>query len=120
VTDRVDVVRKEGYLHLTAHGSFSLDGGRHTLDAVAAACAQEDCDLVLLDCRSLEGELPVMDRFDVAEYGASAVPHSIKIAVLAQEEQILSDRFFENVARNRGLTLSMFSDPDEALEWLQG
>jgi len=67
----------------------------------------------------MTGQMSVIDRFDVAEYGARTIHERIKVAVLGREDQILPDRFFEQVAVNRGLRLKLFTDADEAADWLQ-
>jgi hypothetical protein len=115
---RLDIVKEAGYLRMTFTGPFSLDAARSAVDAGVEACKKENCEKVLFDCRSMTGDIDVLDRFDVGQYSASTVPHTVRIAVLGREDHILPDRFFENVVRNRGLTLTVFSDMDKAVEWL--
>jgi hypothetical protein len=108
-----------GYLHITFSGPFSLAAAKESVDAMVAACTREGYAKVLFDCRPMTGVLQVLDRFDVGEYGALTIPHSVQIAMLGREDQILPDKFFETVARNRGLMLALFSEIDEAIEWLK-
>lgn len=119
MADRLEIVNAEGYLHITFSGPFSLAAARRSVDAMVAACTREDCGKVLFDCRPMTGALQVFDRFDVGEYAALTTPPSVKIAMLGREDQILPDKFFETVARNRGLMLALFSDVDEAIQWLK-
>ena len=84
-----------------------------------AACAKEDCDKILFDCTPMAGNMSAVDRFEVAEYSASILPRTLRIAVLGRQDQILPDNFFENVARNLGLTLTVFSEIDDAIKWLK-
>jgi hypothetical protein len=42
----------------------------------------------------------------------------IKLAIVAREEQMTPERFFETVARNRGIHLKVFTELDEAIVWL--
>ena len=46
----------------------------------------------------------------------SDLPHC---AIIDLKEFDYSYRFFENVARNRGYELRIFSDTDEAIAWLK-
>ncbi len=54
----------------------------------------------------------------MAEYGANVIQH-LKVAMLAREDHILPDRFFENAAVNRGVSVKLFTDADKAIGWLQ-
>ncbi|MGD8329153.1 MAG: hypothetical protein PVJ49_06925 [Acidobacteriota bacterium] len=116
----IGIERVDDYLQITYTGPFSLEGARRTVDAMVSACARERLAKVLLDCRSMTGGLSVISRFDMAQYGASTIPHSIRVAVLGRPDQMLPDRFFENAARNRGLMVTLFTAIDEAIEWLEG
>ena len=119
MTHRIDIVKAEGYLHITFSGPFSPEAARRSVDEMAAACKRERCENVLFDCRPMSGDLSVMNRFEVAEYGALKIPYSVKIAMLGRIDQTLPDNFFENVARNRGVTLTVFTDIDKAIKWLK-
>ena len=118
MSENLEVVRKGDYLHLTISGDFSPAGAKHAVDVLADRCSQEQCYKVLFDCRSVLGEMPGPDRYELAQYGARVLGPRIKSAMLAREDQISPDRFFENVAVNRGLTLKVFSDLPAAIEWL--
>ncbi len=117
--DNLEVVRKEGYLHITFSGAFSLAKTKHVVDAVLERCSEEGCSNVLFDCRPMTGEITILERFHVGEYLAMTMPDSLWIAMLGREDQMLPDKFFENVVRNRTLILGVFSFIDEAIEWLK-
>jgi hypothetical protein len=88
------------------------------VDTMIAACAEAECSHVLLDCRPMTGPLSVVDRFEVAEYGAQVIDRHIKVAMLVRPDQTLPDRFFENVAVSRGVRVKVLTEPDEAGAWL--
>ena len=115
----LEVVRRHGYLHIRFFEAFSVATVKHAVDLVADACKEEPCSRILFDSRSVTGEMPVPDRFDMGRYAAESLPESIKVAVLARADQISPDGFFETVARNRDLDLRVFSDLHEATEWLK-
>ena len=120
MSDNVKIERKEGYLHVTVSGAFSVAAAKTSVDVLAATCRKEDCYAVLFDCRPMTGEMPTFDRYKIGQYGAEVLPHSIKIAMLGREDQVSPDDFFENVAVNRGMILKVFSDEKKAIEWLKG
>jgi len=117
--DDLEIVKAEGHLRIIYSGPFSSAAVRDSVGAMLAVCTREKCAKVLFDCRPMTGEMTVLDRFEAGEYGASTIPPSMKIAMLGREDQILPDRFFENVVRARGLDVAVFSDADEAIEWLR-
>jgi hypothetical protein len=116
----LDIVKKEDYLQITFSGPFSIDAAKRSVDDMVAACRKEHCAKVLFDCRPMTGDLTVLDRFEVGQYGEGTIPQTVKIAMLGRNEQILPDRFFETVARNRGVNLLLFTEVDDALKWLKG
>jgi hypothetical protein len=116
--DSLDVAKVDGYLRITFSGLFSPESARYCVRAMLAACVKENCDKILFDCTPMTGTMSAVDRFEVAEYSASILPRTLKIAVLGRQDQILPDNFFENVARNQGLTLTVFSEIDDAIKWL--
>lgn len=118
MTYRLDILRRGDYLHIKFTGPFSLAAAKSSVDAMFDACAAEDCSKVLFDCRAMTGEISTMNRFEIAQYGSMSLTHVGKIAMLGREDQILPDKFFENVAVNRGQNLKVFSDEDKAFEWL--
>lgn len=113
------IEKAAGYLCVTFSGLFTFEAAKRSIDAMVAACAHEQCTRALFDCRPMSGTLTVSNRFDVAEYGAAVVPASLKVAMLGRADQMLPDRFFETVARNRGMMMTLFTDVDEAIAWLR-
>lgn len=116
---QIEITKAEGYLQLTFSGPFSPAGAQESIDAMVNACASEGCPKVLFDCRPMTGDLTVSDRFETGTYGASKIPGHVKIAMLGREDQISADNFFETVARNRGVNVTVFTEIDAALAWLE-
>ncbi len=73
---------------------------------------------VLIDVRRSHGELGIIDRYRHAEEMAETWPREIAVAALIREDQLVPDRFWETVTRNRGLKTGVFMDEALALEWL--
>jgi len=119
MSHQIEITKAEGYLQVTFSGPFSPDGARESIDAMVSACEKESCLKVLFDCRPMTGDLTVSDRFETGTYGASKIPGHVKIAMLGREDQLSADNFFETVARNRGVNITVFTEADAALEWLK-
>lgn len=57
-----------------------------------------------------------MEKFQMAELGAGIFENKIKMAVLTNPRNI--NKFFENVAVNRGSNVYVTDNEKDALEWL--
>lgn len=73
---------------------------------------------VLSDERELEYRLSVLDTYQHAEMLANVVPRIASVAIVCHSQDYQGAEFFENVVVNRGLTLKIFTDLDEAEAWL--
>ena len=118
MSGQLDIVNAGAYLRVTFSGLFTIPAAKAAVDAMVDACRREGLAKVLFDCRTMTGELSVTDRFEMGQYGASTIPRKVRIAMLTREDVPLPDRFFEVVSRNRGLLLTVFFEPEAALEWL--
>jgi hypothetical protein len=57
-----------------------------------------------------------MERFELAMQAVKLFQNKGKYALVYRKEEI--NRFAENVGVNRGLNARIFSDMDEAMQWL--
>ena len=121
MSENIEIVLTEDYLLVTLSGAFSTAAAMKSVDALKEVCGKAgSCTKVLFDLRVMTGEMPIFDKYKIGQYGAELLPGTIRIAMLGREDQIAPDKFFENVAVNRGLTLKVFTDKQEALAWLKG
>ena len=76
---------------------------------------------VLVDVRRLEGRLRILDNYLlVTELFEKLRGKGLrKAAIVDRRDPSIRDWFLETVARNRGFNLRIFSDPREALDWLE-
>jgi hypothetical protein len=114
----IEITRHDEYIEVDFTGEFRAAAAMKVVDAMVGACVDADCPRILLDCRRMGGTMSVIDRYEVAEYGARVIPSRIKVAMLGRQDQILPDRFFEAAAVSRGVHVRLFTREDEALRWL--
>ena len=107
-----------GFLLTEFIGEFSVEAGKKCIDAMARASLESHRPKVLLDCRKMTGNMPIMARFHVAVYAATTREVISKIALVNRQDVILPDGFVENVAVNRGVNVKIFTDFDQAQHWL--
>ena len=115
----LSIIQEEAYIRFDYTGEFSIVMGKQCIDAMVEACSQTQISKALLDCRNMTGEINIFSSFMVAEYGVKMIGIISKTALVAREDQMLSDNFVENVAVNRGVNLKLFTDADEAIDWLK-
>jgi hypothetical protein len=113
------IIQKETYIRFDFTGDFSEVMGKRCIDAMVEACSQVQISKALLDCRSMTGEIQTFESFNVAKYGVNMIGIISKTALVGREDQMFPDNFVENVAFNRGVNLKIFTDVDEAIDWLK-
>jgi len=114
---KIDI--KEDVLWVTAIGTRSLKTVLAMSNNILAACRKHKITRVLVDVRELEGKLPRMETYDLPDKHFPKMQFRgvvTTIAVVNREE--FNTGFFENVAVNRGFNIHTFSDPEEALKWV--
>lgn len=117
--DELKILDKGDYILADFSGEFSVDAGKQCVDRMVEACSEYNRSAVLLDCSKMMGHLTIMGRFQVVEYGQIARGTISRLALVGRTEDTLPDNFVENVAANRGVNLRVFTDIDEAVEWLR-
>ena len=76
------------------------------------------CDITLVTGLDADSS-SLMDRFEIARTVADLFSSGLKLALVAAPKQLTRDRFEENVMLNRGATVKISTDIQEALVWLQ-
>ena len=114
--------KKGDVLWVTATGARSLQTVLAMAKDILAACVENKVKKVLTDVRALEGRLGVLDGYEIVKkhFPKMKDPSVIsQIAIVDLKEFSGSFKFFEDVAVNRGFRVRIFSDIEEAIDWLQ-
>lgn len=106
----------DDFLEARVAGVWRLDDVREVIEAVRAKGEESGLDRLLVDMQRVTGRPPDVHRFEAAEATANAARGRFRVALIPPSE--LSDRFFEDTARNRGAALHAHRNRDAALEWL--
>lgn len=86
--------------------------------AVLEACVSSGCNRLLCDERGLEYRLGTADMYDHAGIMAEQAHALGRAAIVFNSANCEDAAFWENMVVNRGLTVRMFQDIDEACRWL--
>lgn len=110
---------KPSYLHVTFTGAFTINDAKHAFQEIFSSTTQHRLSKVLVDIRSLEGDMTTTERFELGEYIAQEnCKYALQIGVLGVGSLVEPERFGELVARNRGANLKVVTDLQEILKWL--
>jgi hypothetical protein len=116
------IEKKRNVLWVTATGTRSLATVLAMSRDILAACVEYKVTKVLTDVRTLGERLSTIEAYKIVDQhfptirDRSVITHC---AILDLKEFEDSYSFFEDLAVNRDFNLRIFSDPDEAVEWLQ-
>ena len=115
--------RRGDVLCATATGTRSIETVLAITEEVRAACLEHGVKKVLTDVRGLQGQLSASDTFQLPDQHfrkmRSGTPAITRGAVVDTELSRDRHGFFENVCVNRGFNVRVFSDPVEAMTWLE-
>ncbi|MBN1999993.1 hypothetical protein JW935_20740 [candidate division KSB1 bacterium] len=109
-----------GVLHVRLSGKFPIEllhKGKNVFQPLIDACSHFGCKKALVDARDIQADLGTTALFQTGEDAAFLSHIGLRVALLAREDML--DRFFEDVAYNRGALLGVFTDMSAACEWLQ-
>ena len=114
---------RENYLEIKCHGDLS-DQNLQTIYASAIECADlENINAILLDLQDLEGPpLTAWQQYSLGKQIASCVhilARRIQFAIVSHISRMESEQFLETVAVNRGASIKVFFNVDDAAGWLK-
>lgn len=111
---------KNKYIHVTAAGSQTLRDNMSLATACIDACVKNNLRFVLLDITGLTGQPGTMADYELAKlldaWDAGKVVQ--RAALFENEADLAAGKFFETAARNRNINLAVFTDINDAEEWL--
>jgi len=116
---RIELESRPDHLYALATGSFDHAQLEGILKDIFAESSRQGLRKILIDIRTLEGNISVLARHDAGEMVAKFQREPVRLTIVGTKNQIWPDRFMENVANNRGVTTKVTIDMAEALEWLR-
>jgi hypothetical protein len=114
-------IRQEaGYLHVRLPPYTDLKTYAACFETIAKACEDQGCTTLLVDVRETTAPIPVMDLYELGHHASRlAAGKPFRIALVNRPEASYPDKFFENVARNRGIDVTTFHTIADAEAWLR-
>ena len=88
-------------------------------ELIAEHCDRASKNKLLLDFTHTYGDLSLAERYWLGDRAETFMFHKlIKVAVVGRPEQLDYQKFGEKVARNRWVNAYVFTNVEEAKEWL--
>lgn len=116
----VNVTVETDHIRATMLGGPTLSLTQSAIDAIMHAAEATGLFKILIDSRRQYAEPSIVDCFEFARHIASQKPWlNFFVAVIVHSESLEAAEFAEIVAKNRGITLKIFSHDTNALSWLQ-
>lgn len=119
----ISVNSDQHYLLVTVEGWYSLSNTIAFFKTAIDHTLLHEKKSLLIDVNNITGTIPLTDRFKFSEsitgyFIEFALGKIHRVAIVGQEPIIDHDRFGETVARNRGLNVYVFTDLQQAIQWL--
>jgi hypothetical protein len=114
----MEVEEREGYILARLMGRYDLRPASTLMTELARRCKRERKRKLILDALGVEGNPNVHDRHELIRLMAEDLPRPCYIAVVRPKEIGPIDPFSELTASNRGLSLKVFTEWDEAERWM--
>ena len=112
----------DSHVLVECNGAFSVEGLLGVLDGALDAAAEAGLLAALVDIRSLSGNPPnSIERHEIGAHVAARqrnMRYEVALVVVGSEPIVDPERFAEVVARNRGAHARVFTDFDEAMQWI--
>jgi len=115
-------IEADRLIRVDASGRVDLAASLKMAREIAAFHDADAAQLpVLLDARSLQGRLTIVDIVELVKtLVAGSARHKRKLALLVRnDDQQERARFLHLYSRNRGIPIDAFTDYETAVKWLQ-
>ncbi len=111
---------EDGYVCFRPVGEFTLEAITRSIDEAIAHCGSNGMRDLLVDVREVTGFSPptIAERFNFISQWAATSGGRVRLVVVARPEMVLEDKFGVTIASNRGMISNVFTEYDEAVEWL--
>lgn len=87
-------------------------------ESIAELCKRSNKNKLLLDFTDTHSQFSLTHRYLLADACEGFVHYKIQVAVVCKPEQLDSKKFGEMAARNRGVNVRIFTNVEDAEEWL--
>ena len=114
----ITIEDRDDYLKIVVCGAASLEKVLTAIDEADKIFHDNPFSEILYDFRTMHGGFRAIDKIRIGLYAARFSQYAIKVALLYQPEHVQTLRFLEIYLQDRGIQFRLFSNEDQALQWL--
>jgi hypothetical protein len=107
-----------GYLIVRFIGAGATEEVGWQFESLAEKCKNTKKNRLLLDFTEVPADISLVDKYDLGRRTLVFAQYKCKVAALCKPERHDSQCFLETAARNRWVELRVFTNVEDALEWL--
>jgi len=119
-TINVTLVPEDGIVAATVEGRLTVGVAEQTISEMTEVSTRHYADLLLVDLRNATMAASTTDIYYLpSRFAGLGLNSRHKLALFVAQDQQAHD-FLETVSYNRGYSIRVFEDLDEAKSWLKG
>jgi hypothetical protein len=107
-----------GYLKARFIGAGTTEEVARQFELLAEKCECTNKNKLLLDFTEVPADISLVDRYDLGKRTLVFTQFKCKVAAVCKPGQCDSHCFLETVAQNRWVDLRVFTNVEDAVEWL--
>jgi hypothetical protein len=107
-----------GYLAVSFTGAGTVEEAWKQFESIVEHCERTNKNKLLLDFTEAQAEISHVDRYFFGSEARIFARYASKVATVGRPEQLDHRRFGETVAKNRWVDLRVFTNIEDAKEWL--
>jgi hypothetical protein len=109
---------KPGYLKASFAGACAKEEVERHFKSLAEKCKSSKKNKLLLDFTEVPLDISLVDLYELGKMTLVFAQYACKVSAVCKPERPDSQRFLETVAQNRWVELRVFTNVEEAIEWL--
>ena len=117
---KLKTMEKKDYLYANVEGNRTSESIKNVTRDICEMCVKNQFSKVLIDVRNFKENVELIKLYSLASIELPEIIQKRikKVAIIDREGIEDNQRFFENVARNRGHNVRIFTDINDAEQWL--
>ena len=121
----VKIIQHEEFLEVVVTGTYNMQDAAEGFPHVLSTCRQAGLSKILIDFRNLTGTLAATEKviytFGIQDHYKNYIStggQELMIAYVGNAQQVSTYEPEQKIARDNNMPFDLFSDIEEAYEWL--
>jgi hypothetical protein len=115
---QLQIEEKPGYLKARFIDAGEPKEVERQFKSLAEKCKSSKKNKLLLDFTEVPLDIPLVDIYELGKMTLVFAQYACKVSAVCKPERHDSQCFLETVAQNRWVELRVFTNVDDAIEWL--